>query len=29
MAITGIASLVYGVADVEKSIRFFEDFGLT
>ena len=28
MAITGIASLVYGVADVEESIRFFEDFGL-
>jgi len=28
MAITAIASLVYGVADVDKSIRFFEDFGL-
>lgn len=28
MAITAIASLVYGVADVNESIRFFEDFGL-
>ena len=28
MAIIGIQSLVYGVADVEKSRRFFEDFGL-
>jgi len=29
MAITAIASLVYGVADVDESIRFFEDFGLS
>ena len=28
MAITGIASLVYGVDDVDESVRFFEDFGL-
>jgi catechol 2,3-dioxygenase-like lactoylglutathione lyase family enzyme len=28
MAILGIESLIYGVGDVEKSHRFFEDFGL-
>src|SRR5882757_289548 len=28
MAILGIESLIYGVEDVEKSCRFFEDFGL-
>ena len=28
MAIIGIQSLVYGVADVRQSQRFFEDFGL-
>jgi catechol 2,3-dioxygenase-like lactoylglutathione lyase family enzyme len=28
MAILGIESLIYGVGDVEKSSRFFEDFGL-
>lgn len=28
MAIIGIQSLVYGVADLEQSQRFFEDFGL-
>jgi catechol 2,3-dioxygenase-like lactoylglutathione lyase family enzyme len=28
LAITGIASLVYGVDDVQESARFFEDFGL-
>ncbi len=28
MAILGIESLIYGVGDVEKSCRFFEDFGL-
>jgi catechol 2,3-dioxygenase-like lactoylglutathione lyase family enzyme len=28
MAILGIESLIYSVGDVEKSGRFFEDFGL-
>ena len=28
MAILGIECLIYGVGDVEKSCRFFEDFGL-
>lgn len=28
MAIIGIESLVYGVDDFEKCVRFFEDFGL-
>jgi catechol 2,3-dioxygenase-like lactoylglutathione lyase family enzyme len=28
MAILGIESLIYGVGDLEKSYRFFEDFGL-
>src|ERR1700727_2118460 len=28
MAILGIESLIYSVGDVEKSCRFFEDFGL-
>lgn len=28
MAINGIAKLVYGVDDVERCTRFFEDFGL-
>jgi hypothetical protein len=28
MAILGIESLFYGVEDVEKSCRYFEDFGL-
>src|SRR5688500_14238283 len=28
LAITGIASLVYGVDDVQESARFFDDFGL-
>jgi hypothetical protein len=28
MAIIGIESLVYGVEDLDKSIKFFEDFGL-
>jgi catechol 2,3-dioxygenase-like lactoylglutathione lyase family enzyme len=28
MAILGIECLIYGVEDVEKSCRFFEDFGL-
>jgi catechol 2,3-dioxygenase-like lactoylglutathione lyase family enzyme len=28
MAIVGIESLVYGVADVSRSIKFFDDFGL-
>jgi catechol 2,3-dioxygenase-like lactoylglutathione lyase family enzyme len=28
MAILGIESLTYGVEDVERSCRFFEDFGL-
>jgi catechol 2,3-dioxygenase-like lactoylglutathione lyase family enzyme len=28
MAILGIESLIYGVEDVEKSCRFFNDFGL-
>ena len=29
MSITGIESLIYGVADIEKCVRYFEDFGLT
>src|SRR5579859_7043381 len=28
MSIIGIESLVYGVNDVAKSIKFFDDFGL-
>src|SRR6266403_1934844 len=28
MAVLGIECLAYGVEDVEKSCRFFEDFGL-
>jgi catechol 2,3-dioxygenase-like lactoylglutathione lyase family enzyme len=28
MAILGIESLIYGVNDIAKSIRFFDDFGL-
>ena len=28
MAITGVQSVVYGVEDLEKSIRFHRDFGL-
>lgn len=28
MAITGVASLVYGVADIEECRRYFMDFGL-
>lgn len=28
MAITGIASFIYGVDDISESTRFFEDFGL-
>ncbi len=28
MAIIGIDTVIYGVKDVEESIRFFEDFGL-
>ena len=29
MPITGIAELTYGVDDIDKCIRFFEDFGLS
>jgi len=29
MAITGIESLIFGVNDVAKSIKFFDDFGLS
>jgi catechol 2,3-dioxygenase-like lactoylglutathione lyase family enzyme len=28
MAINGIETLVYGVDDIDRSTRFFEDFGL-